>query len=410
MPAGNQSYSTSRCLRNGILITSLLLAVAFVSVLYIYKDEKSPKQVLTAAYYKVFGLPVVSWVSVAPETEGISKTGLEKFEKSLGAQRTKALIIVRGGHIVFEWYADNISNKRKFWTAAMAKAVTATPVLLAALSENRIHLDEPLWKYYPEIENKPLRSDILIKHLAFHTSGIEDVDFYAGKNGELGGWKKDYYENRQGRFHYALESAPVLFMPGTRGEYSGVGFYALAYAVTKSIQGEQHSNIRDYLREKVMSPLDIPDNSWQLNYGESYLIDGMELYAFGSGAAYTARATARIGELMLNNGVWRGMTLLNADWIDQVLARAPDSGPLISENHGWTLNKRYLWPSLPPDAYAGLGGDHQVTLVVPSLDIVMVRYGESLTDENNDYHVALDNKLFKPLMESITGTSNASRH
>jgi CubicO group peptidase (beta-lactamase class C family) len=71
----------------------------------------------------------------------------------------------------------------------MAKAVTAVPVLLTALSEGRINLDDPLWKYYPKLKNDPVRSQILIIHFIYHTSEIEDVDFYAGKQGILSGWK-----------------------------------------------------------------------------------------------------------------------------------------------------------------------------------------------------------------------------
>lgn len=408
MSADNHPANTPRRTRILALPILLLLAITSTAVVYLYNDDRSPGELLVAAYHKVFGLPVVPWVSVKPETEGINKARLDEFAKQLALRHTRAFILVRGSHIVFEWYAGNIKKTTKFSTAAMAKAVTAIPVLLSALSENRIKLDDPLWKYYPALEHTALRSQILIRHLAFHTSGIEDVDFNLAREDRLEDWKMDYYKNRSKRFHVALDSAPVNFTPGTRGEYSGVGYYALAYAITKSLQGQQADNLKDYLRTKIMRPLDIPDSSWKLNYGESYLIDGMELYAIGSGATYTARATARIGELMLNNGIWQGRNLLNPEWIDEVLARNTEPGPLISENHGWTLNKQKLWPSLPPDAFAGLGNNHQVILVIPSLDLVMVRHGASLDDDSTDYHSTLDELLFKPLMETVDGAG--SRH
>ncbi|TNG01452.1 MAG: class C beta-lactamase-related serine hydrolase [Gammaproteobacteria bacterium] len=398
--------NTARFLFNAAIITSLLLCLGFLGLIYKYKDEKSPSQVIHSVYYRIFGLPSVQWNSATPESEGLDTNKLEELSKSLEAYNTSALLVIRGGNIVFERYKGKQKKTTKYSTAAMAKAVTAGPVLLTAISEGRISIDDPLWKYYPELKNDPIRSKILIKHLVYHTSGIENVSFISGKHGKLTGWKAEYYENPDRRFLYSMTVAPVNFTPGTREEYSGVGYYALAYAVTRSIHGSKPDNIDAYLREKIMRPLEIPDTSWNLSYGKSHFIDDMKLYAFGSGATYTARASARIGELMLNRGIWNGQTLIKPEWIDIILARHNETMDIVSENHGWTLNIKKIWPSLPADAFAGIGGGHMITLVIPSLDLVMVRYGKTLQDENETFMEALDSKMFSSLMASVTGPSS----
>jgi len=75
---------------------------------------------------------------------------------------------------------------------------------------------------------------------------------------------------------------------------------------------------------------------------------------------------------------------------------------LISENHGWALNLKKRWLSLPAGAFAGLGGGHQITLAVPSLDMVVVRYDHNLSPVEV-YDTALDEKPFKPLVDCIIG-------
>ncbi len=403
--------SVTKVLFNSSIIILLILCLGFIGLVYKYRDEKTASQILTSAYYKIFGLPSVHWDTAQPADEGLSNSTLENLGKSLEAYDTYAFIVIRGGKLVYEKYSGKFRKTTKYSTAAMAKAVTAMPTLLAAMSEGRINLDDPLWNYYPQLKNDPIRSKILIKHLAFHTSGIEDVDFYMGKEGKLSGWKAEYYKNHDGRFLDALTVAPVKFTPGTREEYSGIGYYALAYAVTRSLQNAEYRDIYAYLREKIMRPLEIPDTSWHLSYGKSHSIDGMNLYAFGSGAVFTARACARIGELMLNKGKWKGKTLIDPKLIDQILAINTDTSNMVSENHGWTLNVKNRWPSLPADAYAGLGGGHQITLVIPSQDMVVVRYGRSFHGDDNIfqgeiYTAALDQKFFKPLFESIIGPSS----
>jgi len=401
----------AKLLFNTAVITSLLFCLVFLGLIYKYKDEKSPGQIIDSAYYRIFGLPSVQWDSATPDTEGLSNNRLEELGKILEKHDTYALLIIRGGNIVFERYKHNQGKIRKYSTAAMAKAVTAVPVLLTTLSEGRINLDDPLWKYYPEMKNDPVRSQILIKHLIYHTSGIEDVDFYAGKQGMLSGWKAEYYDHPGKRFLYSMTVAPVKFTPDTREEYAGIGYYALAYATTRSIQGLEADNIDAYLRENIMRPLEIPDTSWNISYGKSYPVDDMNLYAFGSGAMYTARASARIGELMLNKGAWRGKNLIDPGLIDQILALDTNAPDIVSENHGWTLNINHRWSSLPADAFAGLGGGHQITLVVPSLDLIVVRYGKSFHGDDNIYQgdiytTALDDKFFKPLVDCIIGPSS----
>lgn len=392
-------------LRKLIIAVIIIPLVLFALTAYIYKDKKSPIEILTYAFYKVFDPPVTAWPTTSPEHEGVNSIILAKLSDDI-SDYTDAFIVIRGGNIIFEKYFHNYRKNVIHSMAAMAKSVVGIPVLLTAMNEGKIYLEDPLSKYNSDLEDDPTRSKILIKHLAFHSSGLEDVDFWEGKQGNLTGWKKNYYENLKERFNYSMNVAPVTFLPGTRARYAGVGYYALAYAVTKSIQGTKNDNIKLLLKNKLMSPLQIPDTSWRISYGESYNVDGMKLYAFGSGASYTARAAARIGELFLNKGKWNNRVVINPDLIDEVLSRKVELDNIVSDNHGWILNVKNRWPSLPEDAFIGLGSGHQIITVVPSLDLIMVRFGTTIRDQKGSFSEVLDKKLFDPLMESIIGPSS----
>ncbi len=58
-----------------------------------------------------------------------------------------------------------------------------------------------------------------------------------------------------------------------------------------------------------------------------------------------------------------------------------------------------------PDAFAGAGAQQQVLLVVPSLDLVIVRNGGSLTDENESESLGfwggIEKYVFNPVLEAV---------
>jgi len=356
--------------------------------------------------YQLLEEPNIEWVNTNPINEGLYKNRLEKLKNTLASKKTESFLVVRGNKIVYEWYSMGGGPNVKHYTAAMAKPLLGVSSLLIALTDEKVGLLDPIDKFVQQLSNDPIRKKVRISDLAFHTSGLEDVDFSEGKYGLLTGWKKDYYEHRGKRFRYAVFNVPFLFEPGVREKYSGVGYYALAYVITKALQdGAHQDNIKSLLKERIMRPLQIPDADWSISYNEDHDVDGMKMYAFGSGAELTTRATARIAQLILSRGHWQGRTIIDPEWIDKVLARDSENKQLISYDHGWFLNIDRKWSSLPKDAIVGIGGGHQVTLIVPSLDLVMVRYGDALSNKHDTFFTVLDGLVFRPLMSAIAENS-----
>jgi CubicO group peptidase (beta-lactamase class C family) len=353
----------------------------------------------------------VAWAATDPLKEGLNKAVLDSLQRSLAAKGTEAFLVVRGNHVVYEWYSAGSGPNGRHLMTAMTKAVTGSVVLLAAVTDGYVALDDPAWKYIRAWRNDSVRSKIRIRDLASHRSGLDDVDF----NNPADGWKRYYFQHPAERFTMAVEQVPVLFPPGTRVSYSGIGYYALAYALTVSLRTSPQPDLRTYLRDRIMRPLGIPDADWWLSYGQSYQVDGMALYAIGSGARYTARAAGRLGELVLDKGRWGDRWLLDSGVVARSLQ--PADGLLSPDTNGrqappgagsgWVLNSRGSWPEMPRDAFVGIGGGHEVILVVPSLDLVMVRMGKKpLSPDAADFYPALQRELFDPLMHAIVGPSS----
>ena len=61
--------------------------------IYLPGAKKTPEEILTSAYYKLFARPVTSWNVRVPENEGLHTESLTDLWNSLGTYNTNAFII-----------------------------------------------------------------------------------------------------------------------------------------------------------------------------------------------------------------------------------------------------------------------------------------------------------------------------
>jgi CubicO group peptidase (beta-lactamase class C family) len=332
------------------------------------------------------------------------------MRKRLEAHRTKNLLVLRRGKIVYEWYSADSGPSKPHYTASLAKALVGGMSLLLALNDSRLAADDPACKYIPAWKNDPLKSRITLRHLATHSSGIEDAEQDGKPHEALEGWKGAFWKRQPDPFSIALHQAPLVFPPGSKYAYSNPGMAALAYAVTSALRGAPQADIRSLLQQRIMDPIGVPAAEWSIGYGRAYELDGLQLYANWGGGSYTARAVARVGQLMLQRGHWQGRQLISQDWVDKVVSYAgtppperPPGNPQPASGLGWWTNFDGVWPAVPRDAFAGAGAGSQVLLVVPSLDLVAVRNGGLLGDGSprDTFWGDIQKFLFNPLIEAF---------
>jgi len=349
---------------------------------------------------------VIPWPAISPAEAGIDAAKLEKWRNNLEAAHTTGLLVIRRGRIVMEWYTPEWDAEKPHGTASLAKALVGGMSLAVAMADGRITPDDLASKYIPAWAGDPLKSKITIQQLATHTSGISDAEQGDIPHEQLPGWKGEFWKRTPDPFSIALHQAPVLFEPGTQNAYSNPGMAALAYAVTASLKG---GDIRSLLKQRVLDPLGVPESNWTVGYGRAYEVDGLKLYANWGGASFTPRAAARIGQLMMRQGEWNGRQILPRDIVKKVLTDQgmPHPGrsatnPAPASGLAWYTNADGVWPALPRDAFAGSGAAHQLLIVVPSLDLIVVRNGRELADPKAGSWGPTYDLVMKPLMEAIT--------
>ncbi len=357
-------------------------------------------------------LSFLALLTAAPEGAGLDRAKLDAMRDRLAARGTASFLVLRHGKIAYEWYSASSGPAKPHGTASLAKALVGGMSLLVALNDGRMAPDDPAWKYIPEWKSDPKRSKITIRMLATHTSGIEDAEQDGLPHEKLSGWKGAFWARQPDPFSISVRQAPVIFEPGTDNAYSNPGMAALAYAVTASLRGAPQSDIDSLLRERILGPLGVADSEWKIGYGRAYELDGMKLYANWGGGNFTARATARVGLLMLHRGEWKSRQLVSRAWVEKVLAYAgmPDrkpeapGDPVPVSGLAWWLNAKGSWSGVPRDAFAGSGAGHQLLLVVPSLDLVVVRNGSALNPPGRGagFWRPLVDEVIRPVVEAVT--------
>lgn len=275
---------------------------------------------------------------------------------------TRALLVVHDGRIVGEQYAQGADADTPLLGWSMAKSLTA--VMLGNL-EMRGLLDlsaAPQFKDW----SQDARADIRIHHLLTMTDGLDFEERYAP-----GSDATTMLFTAPAAAEFVLTKA-AAHPPGTRFNYSSGTANLLARLYLDTLGSPQQAY--DDFFTHILRPMGMQNATLEMDTSGAFI---------GSSYFYaSARDWARLGQMMLDQGVINDQRIVTADWVER--ATTPNtSNNEQAYGYQWWLNRgdRILrFPSLPEDAYFALGNREQSVMVAPSRRTVIVRLGWSDTD------------------------------
>jgi len=101
----------------------------------------------------------------------------------------------------------------------------------------------------------------------------------------------------------------------------------------------------------------------------------LPLVAGWGGGSFSARAVARLGRLLLRECEWEGKQILAKEAVRYLTG---DAGLPGHCGMGFWTNADGRYAKLPKDTYYGAGAGDQLLIVIPSLNLIVVRNGERL--------------------------------
>jgi CubicO group peptidase (beta-lactamase class C family) len=330
--------------------------------------------------------PAAEWQHIAPESAGYSLARLNMAREMLARTATTGLVAVAGGQIVFE-YGD---------LDTVSYIASARKSILSMLYGNYVQRDA-------------IRLGATLEQL-----GIDDVGGLTGE--EKLAQVRDLLTARSGVFHAAatpgddLDDAPPRGSrkPGTYFLYSNWDFNALG---TIFEQRTKHG-IFDALEHDIAKPIGMQDFRRELHKREGNVKRSVHLdYQM----YFSVRDMARIGYLMLRNGVWNGSQVIPPEWVrESTNAMVPleEMNPPGRRAEPWGYG--YLWwvwdgPATPASykgAYAARGAFGQNIVVLPVLDLVVV--SKVIPGENRDLSAAQFLNILDVIVQARTGGTEHS--
>ena len=315
-----------------------------------------------------------------------------------GEHNTRALVVVYNGKIVGERYAPGFGRNTPQISWSQGKSITAallgTAIHLGYLD---VELDDPApvpeWHEDPDDPRAAIRIQDLLRMssgLDFQNWGI-GVVFGIVQPRRAASWTNGnehfriYFEGIH-VFDHAIDQ-PVDLPPNEQFRYRNSDPLTIGRIVRQAVEarGEDYLTFpqralfdRIGARNYVLEP-----DPWG-----NFILTG---YDFGS-----AWDWARFGLLHLWDGVWEGERILPEGWTEFVSTPAPGD-PGKSYGGLFWLNRGGDLPRAPADTYYAAGWMGQYTVIIPSLDMVVVRLGPSpansrdyLNDIIGEIRVAVD--------------------
>ncbi len=291
---------------------------------------------------------------------------------------TRALLVVKGGKIVFEKYGDKFDKDSRLISWSMAKSITSA-LFGIMQKDGKLSLDAPINDPHWKSDDK--RAKITYRQALTMTDGLN--------------WREENYSDaihndaaimlfgkgREDIVKYAT-SRPLKNNPGEVWNYSSGTTNIIAAGVSRALGPRNISDptgrdaMRAFMYDRLFTPIGMKSTSAEFDANGNF---------YGSSLVYsTAQDFARFGLLFLRGGNWDGKQIINEDFVNFV--RTPSSGK-GADHYGahWWLsppNGKGILKKGPFDAFAAQGHEGQIIMVIPSKDMVIVRLGLS-TSENH---------------------------
>jgi CubicO group peptidase (beta-lactamase class C family) len=308
--------------------------------------------------------PTHGWRTADPAEQGMDSDLLARAVDHLTADypHFDSLIIARHGLIVAEQYSGKSGRDVLHNLKSVTKSVLSILIGIALDTGDITSLDDTLGQIFADqftSGSDPQKRAITIRHLLALRSGLDwkeygpsTVQMTASPN-----W-----------VNFVLKQ-PVIHEPGKFHNYS-TGDTQLLSAVLQRLTGMSALDFADLY---LFDPLGITRRVWPAD-PQGTTIGGSEL-------ALAARDMAKIGYLMLNQGMWEGQSIVSADWVKLSTMRHSLVIPAAAKDCP-EVGYGYLWWLRPQGDYAsflavGFGG--QFITVIPALDLVVVLTGDLKT-------------------------------
>jgi CubicO group peptidase (beta-lactamase class C family) len=282
-------------------------------------------------------------------------------------RRTRAIAVVHDGKLICEQYAPGFAKDMPLPGWSMTKSAMAT-LIGARIGEGKLALKDtallPEW-----CGPGDPRAKISIEDLLRMRSGLGFSEIYHDPLSDV--TRMIFCEPDAAAF---AARRSLAHAPGLHWQYASGTSNLLSRVLRRTFASD--TDYHRYPQQALFGPAGMRSASIGTDAAGNFVGSS---FMFASAGDW-----ARLGQLLLNDGMWEGQRLLPEGWTEFSTRVTPQSPAGRYGAHWWRrMSPEFGGESaaakhIPEDAFFALGHEGQTVSVIPSKKLVLVRLGMSI--------------------------------
>ncbi|WP_298487659.1 serine hydrolase [uncultured Maribacter sp.] len=323
------------------------------------------------------------WKTNTLLAQNIDTTAIhELFNQVLNREnKIHSILLVKDKQLILEEYFNGQLANQPHDLRSTTKSIRSILMGIAIDKGFIQSINDPILKYLkgiiPTKNLDPRKEKITIKHLLTMSSGLDCNDWDKTSKGQ-----EDKVYKKKDWLQYTL-NLPIVNEPGEVSTYCSMGAILIAEIISQA----SGITIQEFAQKYLFTPLGITNLYWGHTSDKKILPSGKRLYM-------TSRDLAKIGVLILHNGMWNKKQIVSQKWIDE--STTPKT-KITGINYG------YFWWNIPYKinneiviSKTATGNGGQYIMVIPKMNIVAIFTGGAYNSTEDKLAFEIMQKVFLP--------------
>lgn len=301
--------------------------------------------------------------------------------------RMESLLVLKDNKLIVEEYFYSYNRERLHPIYSCTKSITSLLLGSALEEHSEIQVDQSLFYFFPKYDSLETseKEQITLEHSLTMTAGLQWNEF-PGEMYETDDW-----------FHYIL-SRSLTSNPGEEFLYNS-GCSILLDGVILFLVGKHADS---YAEDVLFKPLGISKYIWETHPNGTPQC--------GAGLQMLPRDMAKIGLLVLNNGLWNNKQIVSKEWLLQSTKPSVVESEYFDYGYQWWLrsghNKQW-WAETPsvskkePQMIIALGWGGQFIIVVKELNLVVITTASDYDNDRANSKIPMVIEKIIPIIEQL---------
>ena len=282
-------------------------------------------------------------------------------EAEMDSLDVHSVMVLQHGNVIYsKWQSEGVDTVPHILNS-VSKTFTSAAVGLA-INEGKLSLTDKVVSFFPD--KLPAEPSANLKAMTVRDLLTMTCGHGSDPTGAIRSVENDWVA--------AFLAYPVEHHPGTFFCYNSLGTYILS-AIVQQVTGEK---VVDYLTPRLFEPLHIDKPQWKES-PQGISTGGWGLYL-------KTEDLAKMGQLILQKGVWNGRQVIPAEWVAEMSKRQvnsvnPGTGvdqveerDVSNESSDWLQGYGYQMWRCRFDCYRADGANGQFIVIIPEKDAVVV--------------------------------------